>query len=168
VRLGIADEAQLRSAFAQIVDRMASAVPGQPATGVLVAEMVPPGIEFTMGARRDPVFGPMLMFGLGGIFVEALKDVRLAPAPLDHAEARALVLGIRASALLQGARGRRAADIDRIAGLLCRLGDFAVANADLVSDIDLNPLVLLDRADDELRLLDALIVLRHRQEGEGP
>jgi len=159
VRLGVADEAQLRTAFTEIIDRMATAAPAEPANGVLVAEMVGSGIEFVLGARRDPVFGPMVMFGLGGIFVEALKDARLAPAPLDRQQARSLIEGIRAAALLHGARGRQAADVEHLADLLCRLGDFALANAAHVSDIDVNPLVLLNRPQDNLCALDALVVL---------
>lgn len=162
VRLGVRDEEQVRAAFAEIMDRMAQAVAGQQANGVLVAEMAGPGIEFMMGARRDPVFGPMVMFGVGGIFVEALQDARLAPAPLDAVQARALVQGIRGAALLRGARGRPPADIEQLAQLLCRLGDFAVANAAYVSDVDLNPLVLLNRPGENLCLLDALIVLGER------
>lgn len=161
VRLGLLDEVQVQVAFVEITDRMAIFAPGEPANGVLVAEMAGAGIEFMMGARRDPVFGPMVMFGLGGIFVEALQDARLTPAPLDPTQARALVEGIRGAALLRGARGTHPADIDRLAALLCRLGDFALANTD-ISDIDLNPLVLLNRPGDNLCVLDALVVLRQR------
>jgi acetyltransferase len=158
VRLALRDEAQVRAAFAEIMDRMATAAPGQPGNGVLVAEMAGSGIEFMLGMRRDPVFGPMVMFGLGGIYVEALKDAQLAPAPLNPAQARALVEGIRGAALLRGARGRQPADLERLAQLLCRLGDFALANPQ-ICDIDLNPLVLLNRPGDNLCVLDALIVL---------
>jgi acetate---CoA ligase (ADP-forming) len=158
VRLGVADEQQVRAAFGELLDRMARAAPSAAAHGVLVAEQVPPGVELMMGVRRDPVFGPMLMFGLGGIHVEALQDTQLAPPP-DLARARAMVEGIRAVSLLRGARGRAPADIERLAILLVRLGEFAVANADHVAELDLNPLVLLDRPVDQLRVLDALVVL---------
>jgi acyl-CoA synthetase (NDP forming) len=162
VRLGLRNADEVRSAFAEIMDRMATAAPGAPANGVLVAEMAASGIEFMMGGRRDPVFGPMVMFGLGGIFVEALKDARLAPADIDMPRAQALVQSIRGAALLQGPRGRAPADMAQLAGLLCRLGEFALANAAYVSDIDINPVVLLNRPGANLCVLDALIILEPR------
>ncbi|MGE4243462.1 acetate--CoA ligase family protein [Ramlibacter sp.] len=164
VRLNLNSESEVRGAYADLVDRMAKAVPGVPANGVLVAEMAGAGIEFVMGARRDPVFGPMVMFGLGGIFVEALKDARLAPASLDMPRAHAMLRGIRGAALLQGPRGRAPADLAQLAALLCRLGEFALANVDHVSDIDINPLVLLNRPGANLCALDALILLAPRTE----
>jgi acetyltransferase len=159
VRLGLRDEAEVRAAFADIVERMTKACPDAPANGVLVAQMAAGDTEFVMGARRDPVFGPMVMFGLGGIFVEALKDACIAPAPLGAVQARAVIEGVRGAALLRGVRGRPPADIDRLTELLCSLGEFAVANQAYVSDIDVNPLVLMNRAGDNLCVLDALIVL---------
>jgi hypothetical protein len=159
VRIGIRDEVELRSACMTIEDLMRKAAPGQRANGVLVAEMVPQGIELMMGSRRDPVFGPVLMFGLGGVFVEALKDVGMCPAPLDEAQSRALIGRMRSASLLRGARGQRPVDIDRLASLLRALSTFALANARYVSDIDINPLVSTHLPSDNLRVLDALIVL---------
>jgi acetyltransferase len=159
VALGLNDEAQVRSAWARIAGRMAASQPEVAAHGVLVAEQVPPGIELVMGARRDPVFGPVVLFGVGGVFVEALGDVRLAPAGIGPTQARALIEGIRSVALLRGARGRAPADLDLLAHLLCRLGDFALSHAAIVGDIDVNPLVLPDRPGAAPCALDALIVL---------
>ena len=158
VRLALQDDRQVRAAFGELMDRMALAAPGEPANGVLVSEMVPSGIELMMGARRDPVFGPMVMFGLGGIHVEALRDTQLAPPP-DLRRARAMAEGIRAVPLLRGARGRAPADVDQLARLLVRLGEFASAHAAHVAELDINPLVLLDRPGDQLRVLDSLLVL---------
>lgn len=160
VELGLRDEAAVRDAYARIAARMAAARPGVPAHGVLVAEQVPAGIELMMGARHDPVFGPMVMFGVGGVLIEALGDVRLAPAPLGTAEARALIEGIRCAALLRGPRGHPPADVGRLAELLCALGAFLRAHAGRVAEVDLNPIVL---APGGPRVLDALIVL-----GESP
>jgi len=159
VRLDLRDDNAVRAAFADIEARMALAERNTKAAGVLVAEMAAPGIEFMMGVHRDALFGPMVMFGLGGIYIEALRDTCLAPAPLSLAEARALLTGIRGAALLTGVRGRQAADLDRLAELLCRLGDFAVTHAEQISSIDINPLVLHNRPGDNLCVLDALIVL---------
>jgi acetyltransferase len=159
VQLWLRSEDALRSAYALIEKRMTDAFAEQPANGVLVAEMVEDGVELMMGAHRDPLFGPTVVFGLGGIFVEALQDARLALAPLAPAQARGMVDGLRAAAVLHGARGRHPADIGRIAELLCALGDFAAANRAYVSAVDINPLVLLDRPADQLRVLDALIVI---------
>ena len=93
---------------------------------------------------------------------EALKDARLAPADIDMPRAQTLVQSIRGAALLQGPRGRAPADMAQLAGLLCRLGEFALANAAYVSDIDINPIVLLNRPGANLCVLDALIILEPR------
>lgn len=159
VALGLHDAAQVRAAWSRIAERMTASQPDSAAHGVLVAEQVSPGIELMMGARRDPVFGPIVMFGVGGVFVEALGDVRLEPASIAPAQARTLIESIRSVALLRGARGRAPADVDLLAELLCRLGAFAMSHASIVSDVDVNPLVLSDRSGVAPCALDALIVL---------
>ena len=124
---------------------------------MLIQEQVPAGIELILGVKRDPVFGPVLLFGLGGIYAEALRDVGLALAPLTLSEARELMESTRGIALLKGARGRQPADLNAIAQLLVTLGDLAVTGA--VAEVDVNPLIVLDRAHDALRVADALIVI---------
>ena len=156
IHLDLRSADAVTSAHAAIMAAMARHAPGRPATGVLIQEQVPAGIELILGVKRDPVFGPVVLFGLGGIYAEVLRDVSLALAPLSHAQARSMMASTRGFALLSGARGRRPADLDRIAGLLVLLGDLAVAG--VVDEVDVNPLIVIDRPVDALRVVDALIV----------
>lgn len=156
VRLNLRSAEEVGSAWTDIVARMAAAVPGKPSDAVLIQEQVPAGIELILGVKDDPVFGPVVMFGTGGIYAEVLHDVSLALAPLTHAEARAMIDATRGAALLKGARGRTPADLDAIARLLVALGELAASGA--VREIDVNPLIVIDRASDALRVVDALMI----------
>src|SRR5690606_24712514 len=115
--------------------------------------------ELILGVRRDCAFGPVVVFGLGGIYVEIFKDVAVRPAPLRHAQARAMMEEIAGLGLLQGARGRPAADLDEIARLIVALGDFAVEHQEIVHEVEVNPLIVRPDADTPLLAVDALIVL---------
>lgn len=158
VHLDLRTPAQVEQAFQAIAGRMRGGFEQAGASGVLVQEMVPGGVELLLGVRRDPAFGPVVVFGLGGIYVEIFKDIALCPAPLTHSQALAMMERVAGIALLKGARGRRPADLDAIASLLVTLGDFAVANQDLVREVEINPLIVTDRPQDSLRAVDALIV----------
>ncbi|MEC8063074.1 MAG: acetate--CoA ligase family protein, partial [Pseudomonadota bacterium] len=125
--------------------------------GVIVAEMVTGGVEAVAGVVRDPVFGPAVMFGLGGVFVEVLKDVTFRLAPFGVDEARRMIDEIQGRAMFDGARGAPSADLDALAETLARLSVFAAANAERIESVDLNPLIV--RADGTLAV-DALIVPR--------
>jgi acyl-CoA synthetase (NDP forming) len=126
---------------------------------VLVAPYVTGGVEVIVGAQRDPVFGPVVMVGLGGVFVEALQDVALRPAPVDRAEALAMIGALRGKAVLAGARGRPAGDIEALAEALAALSRFAAVHADTVESVDINPLLVRPRGQGVVAL-DALIVAR--------
>ena len=117
--------------------------------------MVTGGVETILGVQRDPVFGPIVMFGLGGIFVEALKDVTFRAAPFDETEARAMIEEIAAFPVLTGLRGQAPADLDALATALFRLSLFAAANADTIESLDLNPFLV--RPDGALAV-DAVLV----------
>jgi acyl-CoA synthetase (NDP forming) len=97
------------------------------------------GVECILGIHRDPVFGPMAMFGLGGIFVEVLKDVVFHRCPFGVETAEAMIRSIKGAPLLLGARGRKPADITALAEMLSRLSAFAVAAGERLQAIDLNP-----------------------------
>lgn len=142
VRVGIQDEEDARGAFNEIINAAARA--GSKPSGVLVQRMEKGGIEIIVGFARDPSFGPMLMFGLGGIFVEVLRDVAFRIAPIDAHDARKMVKEIRGAPVLQGLRGNPAADIDAIVDTLLRLSQLAVDLPDIL-ELDINP--LLARAD---------------------
>lgn len=153
------DAGSVRAGFGTLLARAAERAPDARIDGVLVAPMVTGGVETILGVQHDPVFGPMVMFGLGGVFVEVLKDVTFRRAPFDAREARAMVDEVKGRALLDGARGAPPADIDALVRALVRLSRFAAAHAGTVETIDLNPFVVLPAGQGALAL-DALIVPR--------
>ena len=157
VRLGVADRAAAETAFDEILTSARAALPDATIDGCLVAPMVTGGVETILGVQRDPVFGPIVMFGLGGIFVEALKDVTFRAAPFDEAEARAMIESVAAYPLLTGLRGQPPADLDALAAALSRLSLFAAANAAAIESLDLNPFLV--RPSGALAL-DAVLVTR--------
>lgn len=110
------------------------------ASGVYVQELLPPGQEVIVGIVRDPTFGPLVMFGLGGVFVEALGDVAFALAPLSPHQAEALVRGVRGFGLLQGARGRPAVSVASLVGAVERVSHLA-ADFPQIQELDVNPLL---------------------------
>ena len=159
VRLGVADRAAAEAAFDEILAAARTAQPEAAIDGCLVAPMVSGGVETILGVQRDPVFGPIVMFGLGGIFVEALKDVTFRAAPFDEAEARAMIEEIAAFPVLTGLRGQPPADLGALAAALSRLSLFAAANADTIESLDLNPFLVRPSGEGALAL-DAVLVTR--------
>ncbi len=159
VRLNIAGAQAAAQAYDDILSSVARHAADARVDGVLLAPMVKGGTECIMGAHVDPVFGPVIMFGLGGIFVEVLKDVSFRLAPFDEQEARSMIEETRALALLQGARGQPLADIDAIAHALSALSRLAHKARNRIASIDVNPFVALPQGEGAVAL-DALIVLR--------
>ena len=159
VVVGVKDEAEARSAAAAILARCAEKAPGAGIEGILVAPMVKGGVETIVGVVDDPTFGPVVMFGLGGIFVEVLKDVTFRVAPFDAGEARRMIDEIRGRALLDGVRGATPCDVDALADLLSALSRFAATHGDRIESIDLNPVLVLPQGQG-IAPLDALIVLK--------
>lgn len=135
VLVGIDSEAAVRAGFATLMSR---APKGACVDGVLVAKQVS-GVECIMGIAVDPVFGPMAMFGLGGVFVEVLKDVVFRRCPFGVAEAEGMIRSIRGAPLLLGARGRTPVDINALATMLARLSVFAHQSGPALASVDLNP-----------------------------
>lgn len=141
VRLNLADEDAVRAAFAEVTAALDRAAPGA-AEGCVVQEMARGVTELFLGATHDPQFGPMVLVGAGGILVEVLHDVRMAPAPLSLADARALIDGLRAAPILRGVRGRPPADLDAAAEALARLSWLAADLGPRLEELDVNPLIL--------------------------
>jgi acyl-CoA synthetase (NDP forming) len=112
--------------------------------GVLVQPMVTGRLEMIVGVKTDPLFGPAIVCGFGGVFVEVLRDVAVRVPPLDHAEALAMLDELRGVGLLRGARGRPPADVPALADTLVRLGTLALAHRRHLQALDLNPLLVLD------------------------
>ncbi len=133
------DEA--RQAFQRIHDNVQKAVPGARIDGILVEQMAPKGVEVILGASRDPRFGPLMMFGLGGTLVEVLKDVSFRLAPMWHISAERMVRQIRSFKVLDGFRGNPPADLKSIVDTLLRLSAL-VCNHPEVSELDINPLIV--------------------------
>lgn len=149
--------AEAAAAYRRLCDRVASQAPAAQIDGVLVSPLLRDGVEVIAGVQNDPVWGPVVMFGLGGVFVEVLRDVTFRVAPFDAAEARRMIAEIRGAAILDGARGRPAADIAALAEALSRLSLFAAAQQGRFASIEINPL-LVRPAGKGVVALDALIV----------
>jgi acyl-CoA synthetase (NDP forming) len=148
VRLGLTKPKHVKAAFDELSAR----------TGrVLVAEEVSGGVECVIGVSHDELFGPVVMFGLGGVFVEVFEDVTFRVPPFDKAEARRMVDEVRGAALLKGARGRAKADIGALVDTIMKVQKLAVDNADTLAELDINPLVVLPKG---VVALDALAVAK--------
>ena len=145
VRLSLRSASEVQRAYQEIVAAGREASPEADIRGCLIAPMVHGGVETILGVQRDPVFGPVVMFGLGGIFVEALEDVTFRVAPFDVAEAHAMIREINAYPILTGLRGQAPSDIDALAEALAALSRFANANAEALQSLDVNPFVVLPK-----------------------
>jgi len=143
VLLDIASEAAVREGFATLLARAAERVPGAKIEGVLVARQIKGAVEMALGMVRDPVFGPVAMVGLGGIFIEVLKDVSFRRCPFTVADAEVMIRGLKGFPLLDGIRGRKRADVAALAQALANLSSFAAAAGPQLLSIDINPLLVL-------------------------
>ncbi|MEA2930667.1 MAG: hypothetical protein QOG38_3095 [Hyphomicrobiales bacterium] len=154
VALGITDTISLDAAWQRIYERIAAARPGLALDGVLVEAVAAPGLELIVGARRDPDWGPVVLVGLGGIWTEALGDVRLMPADLSRERVTAEIGGLKGARLLQGLRGAPPADLTAITEVVVRVGALMRARPE-IAEIDINPLIAYPEG---VLALDALIV----------
>ena len=159
VRLHVQDQAQLATAIAEVLAKAKRAVPQANIAGVLVSEMIGDGLETIVGIVNDPCFGPVVAFGLGGIFAETLRDVTYRVAPFDKIEAHAMVREIRGAKLFDGVRGQPARDVDALAGLLVAVSEMAWLLRERVAEMDINPL-LVRPAGKGVVAADALVVLK--------
>ena len=140
VRVGLTSEAQVRAAHDEIIANAVAAIPTVHIGGVLVQPVVTGGVETIVGLARDPLFGPLVMFGLGGVFVEAMRDVVFRIAPVARDQAMEMIAGIRGVKLLDGMRGMPPANRDALTSVICRLAQLAAEHADIL-EIDVNPLL---------------------------
>jgi 4-hydroxybutyrate---CoA ligase (ADP-forming) len=158
VRVGLLNEQQVRSAFNAIIDNAKKYNPAAIIKGVLVQEMVTTGKETILGAKHDPIFGPLIMFGLGGIYVEILKDVVFRLAPVDQHEVRQMVNSIKTIKLLKGVRGERPSDLEALIDSLQRLSQL-VTDFPEIEEFDMNPLMVLEEGRG-VRTVDVRISLK--------
>jgi acetate---CoA ligase (ADP-forming) len=141
VRLGVSGATAIRNEAAALLSDIGNRCPGAEIAGVLVTPMAEKGVEVIIGVTSDPQFGRVLMFGLGGVFVEVLNDVVLRALPLDRAEAGCMLDEIRGRALLAGIRGAPPIDRDKLISLLLGVSRLAMAHPE-ISEIDLNPVIV--------------------------
>ena len=158
VKLNLTGEIEVRQAFEEIVSRARACYPSARIDGVLVQEMLSPGLEVIIGIKRDPVFGPVVLFGLGGILVEVLKDVAVRAAPLSERDAREMLAEIRGSALLDGVRGQRPRDKGALVGILMKVSRLAAELSDQVEELDINPLIVYEEGAGAVAA-DALVII---------
>jgi acetyltransferase len=157
IRLDVRGEAAVRLAYAEVLAAARRYAPAATLNGVLVQEMAAPGIEMILGIVRDPVFGPVVAAGLGGIHVEVLRDVAYRIAPVTAEQAHAMLRELRAYPLLAGVRGASAADTDAVVDAIVRLSWFAHDFAPQLAELDINPLRVFERGSG-VKVVDALLV----------
>jgi acyl-CoA synthetase (NDP forming) len=155
VILGIGDELQLRNMYQILSHRLGA--------DVLVAPMAPGGVEMFLGIKRDSQFGPVVLLGFGGVLAETINDVQFALPPFDAAHARRCVDRMRLRSLLDGVRGKPAVDVDAFCHAAARFSVMAHALRDVLSELDVNPVIV---SDDGAIAVDALVVGRDRREAD--
>lgn len=155
VRLGLKDAGEVRSAVEQMLERLRHAYPDAAIDGILVQPMAASGHELILGGRQDPQFGPLVLLGLGGIFVEIIEEAVLRVAPITPAEAYEMLESLRGGRILKGARGQPPADLDALVEALLRLSQL-LCDFSQIKEIDINPLCAYPQG---CLALDARIVL---------
>jgi acyl-CoA synthetase (NDP forming) len=140
VKLGLRSREEVGTAYDAIMEAAQRAVPGATIDGVSVQRMAEPGVEVAVGMTTDPQFGPVMMFGLGGVLVEVLKDVSFRVVPLRERDAREMVREIQGFPLLEGYRGQAPADLAALEKLLLGVSAFIEAHAEIV-ELDMNPVI---------------------------
>jgi acetyl-CoA synthetase (ADP-forming) len=155
VLINIKDEEGLREGYNTILKNVKKHVPDAEITGILVQEMAPNGTEVIVGSTNDPTFGPTIMFGLGGIFVEILKDVSFRLAPITKTDAEEMVKEIKAYKILEGARGMPPADQETIVSILLDTSKMLMECPE-IKELDLNPVLVYEKG---AKIVDARIIL---------
>ena len=162
VALDLLNEEEVVDAYQAILRSCREHVPDAVIDGIEVVEMVHSGVETIVGARQDPSFGPVVMFGLGGIYVEVMKDVSFRAAPIGRATANAMIADLRSYALLLGVRGESRKDIDAIADVVVRLSHL-IDRCREIADIEVNPLIAYDYGQGT-RTVDMRILIKQTKE----
>ena len=157
--LNVQDAEHVRTGFARVLASARAAAPHADIRGVLVQEMAPSGVETILGMTQDEQLGPVVACGLGGIFVETLKDVQLLLPPVDSADAREALDRLRAASVFRGVRGRSPADLGALVEALVRFGELCTDLKDVADEIDVNPLIVSEQGRGVLAV-DCLIVPR--------
>ena len=157
VALNVSGVENAEKVYDQIMENVKKNCPKAKINGILMTSMMNPGVEMILGVNNDPQFGPMLMVGMGGVFVEVFKDVAISPAPLCKAEAMKMLQSLKGFQLLKGYRGGAECDIDSLCETIVKVGEFAAANAETLKELDINPLFVYPKGEG-VGVADSLIV----------
>lgn len=155
VILNVKNQKEARKAYNQIVENIKKHKPDARIDGIIVQEMAPCGTEIIVGSIKDAQFGPTLMFGLGGTFVEVMKDVSFRIAPITEADAQEMISEIRAYPILQGYRGQQPCDISAIIRILLSTSKLVMDHQE-IKELDLNPVIVYEKG---AKTVDARIIL---------
>lgn len=155
VKLNIKDESELREAFNTVMAHCAKNAPQAKLEGVLLKPMLKAGVEMIIGVNSDKDFGPMLMVGMGGVFVELFKDVQMIPAPITKDQALHMIRSLKSYPLLIGYRGSQPCDVEALAELLVKIGEMATRQKEHLKELDLNPVFVTENG---VAIADALMV----------
>lgn len=143
IRLSLQNADEVRAAYREMMEDIPEKKPDAVLEGVQMQSMLSGGKEVIIGMTRDPTFGPMLMFGLGGVYVEILKDVMFAIAPVDEKEAREMIMGIKTYPLLSGARGAKPSDIGALVDTILRVSRL-VCDFPEIEEFEINPMLVFE------------------------
>lgn len=158
VKVNIASDEEVSKWFNTIMSNVRARAPGARVAGILVQEMVPQDLEVIVGSTRDPVFGPVVMFGLGGVFVEVLKDVSLRIVPLTEYDAEEMLSEIKSARILRGYRGTPPRDSKALVDIIIKVSKI-MESVEEITDIDLNPVMVFPEGKGA-KIADARILIR--------
>lgn len=165
VKLNLCGEEEALDAYDQIIQNAALNAPQAKVQGVLMQKMFPKGLEVILGIKNDPQFGPMLMVGLGGVFVEVFKDFALYPVPVNRDEAMEMLTSLKAFKLMTGYRGGQTVDLEALTEAMVSLSAIADRNRDCLLEMDINPLIVFEERQG-VGVADALVILKERNKGD--
>ena len=155
VKVGIKDEKEAKAAYQDIIYKVKKYKKEAKISGVIAYSMIPQETEIIIGMMKDPCFGPTIMFGLGGIFVEILKDISFRILPLEERDAEEMISEIKGYQILKGIRGEEPKDIEAIKNLLLKISQLTLENPE-IKEIDLNPVFVFNQG---LQVVDARMIL---------
>lgn len=159
VKLNVCGPEAAEKAYEEIMESVTAKRPDAHINGILTVPMLDAGVEIIIGVNNDPQFGPMIMVGMGGVFVEVFKDVALYPAPLKEEEALEMLKSLKSFKLLNGYRGTEKCDIKALCQTIVAISNYAQANKDVLKELDINPLFVYPEGKG-VGVADALIVKR--------
>ena len=157
VKLNIGNIDNAIKSYEEIHLNIKNNAPNAVVDGVMVSPMVKDGIECILGAKIDPVFGPIVMFGLGGIYAEVMKDIAFAEAPVSYKKAEKMILSLKGKDIFYGARGQSSFDIKALKDIIVNLSNFIAANSNQIDQVEMNPVLVSDK---QVIALDALIITK--------